>query len=602
MQLAGLQNSSLPGFALGNAAGAAKTAAPAAALPDPVPNRSDLLFNALFVNKKAPALQSSGPIASLRARDAIRLLSIRTPSPTQASVSQNIDANARFRELKITRLGELADSLAVLKDKVGELLAPGALSLRSARSSDPDSIRATAGENAPLSRTDVTPTRLAAGEVLVSDEQADSALGLSGSFFINGFKVTVEAGDSLFSIRDKINFGEDRNKNGTLDGPEDVNANGVLESYGVAGNEFGGSLFVDEDLNGSGTLDGAEDANGNGRLDGGILETRVIASVTGNRLTLTSVAGGDTRIDLRDEDDVLLGLGFFERDRKGLSVQKETQFDSGNPPANLIRNPQTARIEVEGKTQTNHFNSFDDVIDDTTLTVKRASGQKVQIEVLLEASQTAASLETLFDRFNSAVRNVNDLLAGSKTFQGDADVKEIRTALTGTAQEKTQDLDARNQDIDRVRANRENQSLTGFAVANGEKNNVAEVALTAFAQSPNDAANGLSERSGRALLDRLDAIGIRTLDDDTLAVDSVKLKRALTVNPKEVLDLFENSETGILPVLENSLSQILDPDSGAIALKQKELSAQTDPNVSRSVRAFSENARAAEVSNLIAVV
>ncbi len=598
MQLTGLPNSSLPGFSSGTAGGANDAVKPnraASLLPDPVPRRSDLLLDALSSHRNAPTLKSTGPVASLRARDAIRLLSIRTPTPA-VSAENTIDNSERFRALKITRLSELADSLAALRAEASALRAPGALNLRSAKSSDPGRIEAEAGPNAPLTRADVTPTRLAAGEVLVSDVQADSELGFSGSFFINGHKVTVTTGDSLASLRDKINFGEDGNNNGALDGPEDLNGNGVLDRYGVDGNEFGGGAFVIEDVNGNGALDGTEDANGNGRLDGGVLETRVIAGIQSGRLTLTSLAGGDARIDLRDDDDVLLGLGFFERDSKGRSVQKEVQFDTGNPRTNLIRDPQTARIEVEGKDQTSRSNTFANVIDDTRLTLKQTSDSRVRIEVTLETSRTASRIESLVGRFNNAVRRVNDLLAGTKTFAGDADLKQIRQELTGTPEQRTRDLNERNENIDKVRAGRENQRGIGFDVENTEKDRVDAVALQTQTRAQN------ANETGRGLLDRLRAVGIRTQDDDTLSVNIGRLQRALTVNAEEVLDLFENPETGILPVLETRLTQILDPQTGMIALKQQRLAGPVDAAVSRGVRAFAENAQSAAASKLIAVV
>ena len=62
------------------------------------------------------------------------------------------------------------------------------------------------------------------------------------------------------------------------------------------------------------------------------------ASVQENRLVLTSLAGSDAGIDLRDDDNVLLGLGFFEGDAKGNPVLKERQFDSDKPGVNLNKN------------------------------------------------------------------------------------------------------------------------------------------------------------------------------------------------------------------------------------------------------------------------
>ena len=149
----------------------------------------------------------------------------------------------------------------------------------------------------------------------------------------------------------------------------------------------------------------------------------------------TSLTGSEPRIDLRDEDNVLLALGFFESDRKGNSVLKERQFDSSNPPVNLNKSPESARIEVDGKTVTNTSNTFQNVAEDTTLTVKRISDRKAQISLFIDASEVVSQIQSLFDQFNTAAITLNDILEQSRIFSGDKDIQKIRNDLTGIAPE-----------------------------------------------------------------------------------------------------------------------------------------------------------------------
>ncbi|MFQ5451322.1 MAG: hypothetical protein ACE5E9_11900, partial [Nitrospinaceae bacterium] len=421
--------------------------------------KRDILFDSFRSSqRKVPALEASGPLALFRTSEVLRFLSQRSNSG-KLPLGNNLEKRDGFTDLRRSRLDDLSDSLLKLKQTVSTLRGKDALNVRRARSSLPRAVQAEAGKNSPLTTLSVRPTQLAAGNVLVSDPQTAplGALGLIGSFFVNGVKVTVKASDSVFDIRGKINFGEDINRNGVLDGPEDLNGNNILDTYSVSGSESGPGVYVNEDLNGNGTLDPSEDVNKNHRLDGGITEIRARADIKDNRLVLTSLAGGNTKIDLRDEDNILLALGFFEKNSKGLPILKEQQFDSGNPPVNLIINPRPARIELDGKTVQSPTNGFPGAVEDTGLTVKQVSARKAEVRIFVDASNAVSQIQVLFDRFNDAVGILNDVLAGSLAFERDESIQNIRQDLVLPAQENTQKLNERNRNLDKVRGNFENR-------------------------------------------------------------------------------------------------------------------------------------------------
>jgi flagellar capping protein FliD len=559
----------------------------------PRSNKRDILFDSFQKSRaRSNSLESTSPLSSLRAADAVKLLTQRSDYQ-RLTIADDLEQSSRFRELKLDRLNDLNSTLQNLQTRVSRLQGEDALNFRNGKSSKRGVVQVATGKNSPVTGFSVRADRLAQVDVLVSDEQTTplGALGLSGSFFINGTKVTVESADSVFEIRDKINFGEDQNHNGNLDRSEDLNENSVLDTYSVNASEFGPGVFVNEDLDGDGTLDPSEDSNNNQRLDGGIIETKVVASVQDDRLVFTSLAGSDRRIDLRDEDDVLLALGFFESDRKGNSVLKERQLDPNNPSVNLNKSPESAQIEVDGQLVTSSSNTFQNVAEDTTLTVKQTSDRQARINIFIDASEVVSKIQTLFGQFNAAVITLNDLLSQSRAYQSDQQIQRIRQGLVESPQDKTRELSQRNGNIDAVRGKKENPKLIGIDIQNTEKSRVQEPSLSSAVSALKSGANTSAKSAERNLIQRLTSIGIKTLKDDTFAVDRAKLDRALNINPEEVLDLLNNPENGILPLLDKQLKRILESDSGDSASSRQEVSLSSKiPNfITAKLRQFEES-------------
>ncbi|MDA0690710.1 MAG: flagellar filament capping protein FliD [Nitrospinae bacterium] len=557
----------------------------------PRSNKRDILFDS--VNKSSAginSLEATGPFSRLRAADAVKILS-QSSSSQRLPIADGLEQTSRFLELKRDRLNDLKSTLQNLQSRVSRLQGEDALNFRSGKSSKRGVVQVATGKNSPVTNFSVRADRLAQVDVLVSDAQTTGALGLSGSFFINGTKVTVESSDSVFDIRNKINFGEDQNHNGALDRAEDLNGNAVLETYSVAGSTFGPGVYVNEDTDGDGALDPTEDSNNNERLDGGSAETKVVASVRENRLVFTSLTGSDTRIDLRDEDDVLLALGFFESDRKGNSVLRERQYDSGNPPVNLNKSPESAQIEVDGQPVTSASNTFQNVAEDTTLTVKQTSERQAEVRIFIDASDVVSKIQTLFGQFNAAVITLNDLLAQSRTFQSDQQIQRIREHLVESPQEKTRQLNQRNGNIDAVRGKREYPGLIGIDVQNTDKNRVQEQTLSSVISALKSGGTPSIQSAERTLIQRLTSIGIKTLQDDTFVVDREKLDRALNINSEEVLDLLNNPENGILPLLDKQLNRILEsgPGDSASNRQANSLSSKIPNFITAKLRQFEES-------------
>ena len=504
---------------------------------------------------------------------------------TQLSIVDDIERNSRFSDLKVDRLNELRDSLQTLRTTVNVFRNTDAFNLVAADSSRQDLVKIKAGIASPTEKFTVTPTKKAINNTLVSDEQSKlDALGLSGNFYINGFKVSVETTDSIFDLKDKINYGEDTNKNNRLDRAEDTNNNGTLDIIKISANEFGEGLYLTEDRNGNKMLDPSEDTINNGRLDGGTQQNRVRANVIDNRLTLKSFAGGSTRIDLRDDDNVLLKLGFFELNLKGLPVQKELQFDNeklrqGIRATNLNAEPQPALAEVDKtfndpKIVASDFNKFINIAENSALTLEKESTKMSNVQIFFDATNALDQIKLFFNQFNDSLREINDILFQSKEFYKDKEIQKIRDELTFQPQDKTRVIEKRNEIIDIFRSASENLQTIGFSIKNDFKNPANQLTST----------------------------GIRTIDDSTFVIDETKLKKSLEVNSGETLKIFTDEETGLLPLLSQQLENLLRKNTGDLDQKLTQIQTNSSAITAEKFRKFTNISTLNNtVKNLIAV-
>ena len=583
----------------------------------PRPGIKDLVFQSLnIVGRRVPVFEGGGPLAGFRLGNAVNVVTEKSER-NKFPIADDIERNNRFSDLKVERLSSLRASLQTLRSTVNVFRNNGAFNLNAADSSREDLVKIQAGKTAPTGRFTVAPTRKMVSSTLASDEQSTpiEAIGLSGNFYVNGFKISVETTDSIFELRDKINRGEDTNNNGKLDGVEDINNNGTLDVISFSASEFGGGFYLTEDRNGNGELDPDEDTIDNDRLDGGTIESGVKASVVNNRLVLSSLAGGSTKIDLRDDDNILLQLGFFELNLKGLPIQKELQFDADQllvrfPAINLNVTPRPALVEVdrsfaEPETIESDFNEFTNISEDAIITALEASVRKSNIQVFFDATNAIDQIKTFFNHFNDSLRQINDILSQSKEFSKDKEIQNIRNDLTIQAQEKTRIIEKRNEEIDIFRVTSENLQEIGFGVVNTEKKTVQELSTSIALADILDGPTSPFSNTTKDIATRLNSAGIRTSNDNTFVVDEPRLKKALEVNAEETLKIFTDEEAGILPLLSKQLENLLRENLGDLDQKINQVVIQTKtPSLPlEKLHKFTEVSRLNQtVKNLIAVV
>ena len=566
------------------------------------PTPSDLLFDSfVFVSNRVPqAGDLRGPLSAFRVNAAGRFVTDRFQLSHMPIVDEVGASQLTSRQTD--DISNLQLRLQALLDKVEELRLGSAFNLLAAKSSDSSALRVSADSTAEEARFEVTINAVASRSVLASDAQGTGALGLSGSFRINGTEITVATTDTLADIQNKINRGEDVNGNGVLDEAEDVNGNGIIETIQVSGSQYGSGIFIIEDQNGNGVLDPAEDVNGNQRLDGGTQDHQVTATIQDNRLVLTSQTGGDSAITLSDSDAVLFNLGFFELDASGKSVKKEVQLNGSG--INLVVNGTDAEITIDNETFTSATNVFSDIIAGLTLETRDGVGETIRVTVETSASSAVSQIQSLFLRLNDAITALNDSLAFAQTFAGDFELQSVREELTENSQtgiRAYEKLDASRKVINP--SNNLPPSL-GLNSVNTDKFSTTELGITRAAQAIRDGLGALFANRGSELFKKLSSVGIKTETDDTISVSIPALTLALESQPDSVLKLFNDTETGILPRLETQLEALLNEDVGRLNFKSARLEAlsELDSGAEESFqRAFEKLLLETNTRNLIAI-
>jgi flagellar capping protein FliD len=566
------------------------------------PTPSELLFDSfVFVSNRVPQVDDlRGPLSAFRVNDAGRFVTDRF----QLSHFPIVDevGTLRLTERRTDDIDNLQIRLQALLDKVEELSLGNAFNLLSARSSDPSALRVTADSTAGEARFDVTIETVASRSVRASDIQGTGALGLTGSFSVNGVAITVAATDTLADIRDKINRGEDVNGNSVLDLAEDVNGNGIIETIQVSGSQHGAGIFIIEDQNGNGVLDPAEDSNGNQRLDGGTRDHQVTATILENRLLLTSQTGASSTIALSDPDSVLFNLGFFELDANGVVVQKEVQLNAAG--TNLVVSGNDAKISIDGETFTSATNIFPDISKGITLEVRDGAGETVRATVETDAGTAVSQIQSLFLRLNDAITALNDSLAFAKTFANDFELQSVREELTENSQTGIRANESSDASREAVDPSNNLPPSLGLNSANTDKFSTTELGITRTVQAIRDGLGEIFANRGSELFKKLSSVGIKTESDDTISVNISTLTLALELQPDRVLELFNDTETGILPRLETQLESLLSEDVGRLEFKSARLEAlsELDTGAEESFqRAFEKLLLETTTRNLIAI-
>src|SRR3989338_118172 len=466
-----------------------------------------------FMRRDVPGITLFDNAASaIKTRDTLKEL--ETVSPNNSPIVDKINFGSSFLNLKGMNFDDLASHLAELSNNSSSLSKRDNLNIHKGNSANSDVIDISVGFGSLDEKYQIQVHQLASAQQIVSDESSDpyKSLSLSGSFTINGYSISITLSDSLNDIKDKINYGDDINKNGGLDLSEDLNKNGSIDSFFIKGVKSDGqylnNISIFEDVNSNSTLDQSEDTNNNERLDGGSSKINVIASIERNRLILTSTLYGDKKISLTDTDAILLSLGFFKLDGRGVSVPKEQQLLSNGE--NLNNEPQKAIVSKNDIKYEKNTNSISDIIQDAAITLKKSSSSGITVTISSDVTKALNNIKGFVDSFNKTLRFINDQIASDKMLNKDEKVQNIRNNIVHNANDEIISNDGTN-----------HISKIGIEKNKSERRNINQLSLTNLLSNLKEQ---FASKGGNSIYSNLDEIGITSIENDTLNINEDRLK------------------------------------------------------------------------------
>lgn len=453
---------------------------------------------------------------------------------------------------------------------------------------DPPVLKARATDGVGAAPGSFTVLRLARSHEVASDPRPNpgTALGLRGVFRLGTVEVPVLAGDTLQSLADRINAGEDANRNGRLDGAEDRNFSRTLDPYEDANGN--GRLETGEDLDADGALDPGEDLNRDGllganedldhdfRLGGGTALHGVQARVLEGRLLLRRAEAGPLEIEVADPDNLLTTLGFIEVGYLGDAVFSDVR-----------QQPSDASVSRDGKEIRLDANTSSSLLQGVDLELRREGGP-VGVSVARDPSGAVKAVRAFVEEYNRVVGDLNGLLDDGGVAAREPRVQRFRMGLERAAGDPLSPpalaggagLQARNQEdetfsepqilgaLDRLR-----RGLGGIF----------------------DRAHGLPSAAGH-----LDQLGIRGLADDTLSLDEDTLAASLGRDPEGVRSLLGDPATGIGARVEAAVDAAAG-SSGSLPRFRRALGGVEHASISRSIQELERALQAGRESELIAV-
>lgn len=455
------------------------------------------------------------------------------------SLQQQFDA--------LNSIGNRFNNLKIASNQIGSLAS---FNTRQAASSFPEAVNAQTTAGSQVGSYRISVANLALPHRIVSNEYSDpfASLGLSGAFKINGYQVDVASSDSLNSLKDKINHGEDVNKNGQLDYAEDLNGNGSADAFQIKPSVGSNHINIYEDADFSGTLDGTEDVNGNRALDGGSSNLGVKADIKFNRLMVETTKTGNNVISTDDSDGILLNLGFYFENNKGV-IRETAQFDSAYSEQ-YNSSPTPARFSINGASVERPSNEINNALANTSLRLKQATTDPVTLNVTNAIDSTKGKIEQFAQEYNSSVATINKFLEFERTLQGNAIVQNLRAQL----------VDHVNKPVESLPQTMNSLQSAGLEIQNTEKHAISSFAAAMAsdaAMSNSQAVSSYRAQGDSTIFSELREVGIKTQQDDTLKVNNQKLSAALQDSPIDVARIHASNGAGVAGRLDSFFGDAL---------------------------------------------
>ncbi len=463
------------------------------------------------------------------------------------SYELKLDFGRNFMPVQGRKFNDIYSRLLDLRSQAGAIQDPKKFNIKSATSSASDVVGATAGPKAVNGVYSIVVTQLAQTQQVASGVISDPTipLGLSGTFQINGWTTEVTPSDTLDKIRDKINYGEDTNHNGTLDPATDVNGDGVLGALSAPG-AFEGrryipSFYLNENISGTSVPAPSEDMNGNKKLDGGWAQTGVRAAVAGGQLVLTSQDAANINLRIKDTDKILEKIGVLSRN----PFTEEVAVNRKNAQS---LDAQAAKFTVNGVGYSSSTNSA--TIGDVSLAFTKTG--KSDITVMDNVEQALGAVTAFTSAYNSAIELMDKTISGGSSLSGNLRLQSIYS--------------------DTVAA-----FYTASPYAIGGYGSVADIGISTASQPQPIAQNTLEELPNMAAgntsmpgvgpysyFNHTGRVGVGSQDNFKIGISRYAVSKNLRQNPAGVGDLLNYAASR----LQGKLDVHLNPDYGTIKFQQ----------------------------------
>ena len=386
----------------------------------------------------------------------------------------------QFERLKLSSELSSVDQykalIEVVRAAVKELNSASAFNPIKAVSSDSEVATISATSTAQAGTFNLAVSKLAQTHKLGSSAQTDatSALGLNGTFLVNGKAITVEASDSLTAIASEINStnagvtasiinGGDGNVFLTLTSEEsgvdnaialsDVSTDTVLDSLGfLTGSATirkpitngAQSIGFTDNVTAIGTLLGITVPSGTIQINGeNIAIDFSTDSLTDIAAAITASAAGVTATVVSEEVN---GVTIYKMEIVGASTPTFTDANNileslgilQRPAGNELLAAQDAEFTLDGISLTSASNTVIDVITGVTLTLLKADETTPETATLTLSRDTAAirdKVGALADAYNAVLDFLDqaasfdsDTLASGPLF-GNSTVRQVQNLL-----------------------------------------------------------------------------------------------------------------------------------------------------------------------------
>ncbi len=373
------------------------------------------------------------------------------------------------------------------------------------------------------------------------DDAGEAPLPLNSvTFSLNGVDVVATEADNVFTLRDRINWGEDFNRNGVLD-TDDVD-------YTVPG-----FAREDEDLD--------------GELDGGTAAHGVIADIVGGNLRLRQADPGAGEIQLRDTSGLMEALGVLVENGKGIH-----EYVRVAQPAS------DASITLDGEDRRDADNLVDDAIDGLEIELLQAGEESVQITVAGDVAQLKDELEELISSYNATLAAFNEALSPylEGALKNDPKATRSYTLLRNAVADPVERQPER---YDRAGDIGLKRTIDGRIVLQALQLQSARLRRPYDSEAP-----GLARAQFPAsVYNILDELGLRAPEHNTLSLDEKKLDEAVSRDVSALRDFFRTEEIGLLDRLAEAGDRVGHPLRGELAFGRYRLGVLRDAIATRQI-------------------